>query len=349
MHAVSHEPYSSFLPDHERVRDRGLVTRMKRVGLHLPEESAWRPIMQAASVAGLDIGNSVKTVQQAKEMLHKKKDIMCTHLVSFPADPEDLPWFEEAYGDDLPKRLAETQAISTDVKLRKDKSSSKSSSSLVNPKAIDLDMGTSAEEEMRRLRMMFQMGMQMMWGVSANPSASGSAGPDWMNMGPPTKKAKALPPGPADQPDAAAAAAQPAIADCPSKAAEPTAAAAATTKEAEPSAPKHSVLLGTDGLEEPEDESPENSLKKPAAAAAKAKGGGKAVKKRPAASAAQASASGQPGKSIYGIERDRFKESFKGEDWESAWRLSRECQEVLAKMTHGERKKRRLDHLWRGK
>lgn len=211
MHAVSHEPYSSFLPDHERVRDRGLVTRMKRVGLHLPEESAWRPIMQAASVAGLDIGNSVKTVQQAKEMLHKKKDIMCTHLVSFPADPEDLPWFEEAYGDDLPKRLAETQAISTDVKLRKDKSSSKSSSSLVNPKAIDLDMGTSAEEEMRRLRMMFQMGMQMMWGVSANPSASGSAGPDWMNMGPPTKKAKALPPGPADQPDAAAAAAQPAI------------------------------------------------------------------------------------------------------------------------------------------
>lgn len=305
--------------------------------------------MQAASVAGLDIGNSVKTVQQAKEMLHKKKDIMCTHLVSFPADPEDLPWFEEAYGDDLPKRLAETQAISTDVKLRKDKSSSKSSSSLVNPKAIDLDMGTSAEEEMRRLRMMFQMGMQMMWGVSANPSASGSAGPDWMNMGPPTKKAKALPPGPADQPDAAAAAAQPAIADCPSKAAEPTAAAAATTKEAEPSAPKHSVLLGTDGLEEPEDESPENSLKKPAAAAAKAKGGGKAVKKRPAASADQASASGQPGKSIYGIERDRFKESFKGEDWESAWRLSRECQEVLAKMTHGERKKRRLDHLWRGK
>eukprot|EP00438_Fugacium_kawagutii_P028782 Skav214374 [mRNA] locus=scaffold1789:24432:28522:+ [translate_table: standard] len=61
------------------------------------------------------------------------------------------------------------------------------------------------------------------------------------------------------------------------------------------------------------------------------------------------STSGVFGKSIYGLERDRFKKNFRGSgSWEEAWRRSKECQSVLAKMSAAERAKRRLSHLYKG-
>lgn len=52
------------------------------------------------------------------------------------------------------------------------------------------------------------------------------------------------------------------------------------------------------------------------------------------------------GKSIYGLERDKFRAAHGGTPKESqaAWLNSEECQQVLEKMSEAERKKRRLEH-----
>ena len=52
---------------------------------------------------------------------------------------------------------------------------------------------------------------------------------------------------------------------------------------------------------------------------------------------------------LYGLARDKFKASFGGDAWEEAWQSSKECQNVLSKMSKPERVKRRLDHLYKGK
>lgn len=97
---------------------------------------------------------------------------------------------------------------------------------------------------------------------------------------------------------------------------------------------------------------------KPAASKGKAKAlaseKSKPVKKSAAkttsASKGTGSQSGVHGKSIYGLARDKFKSEFKGKaaDWEAAWKKSKACQQVLSKMSHAERVKRGLDHLWKG-
>ena len=84
---------------------------------------------------------------------------------------------------------------------------------------------------------------------------------------------------------------------------------------------------------------------KAASSKAKAASEPKAMK-----SSAAASSSGIKGKSIYGVERDAFKAAWtKDGSWEEGWKASKECQTVLAKMSHSERVKRRLDHLYKGK
>ena len=52
---------------------------------------------------------------------------------------------------------------------------------------------------------------------------------------------------------------------------------------------------------------------------------------------------------MYGLARDKFKASFGGDAWEEAWQSSKECQNVLSKMSKPERVKRRPDHLYKAK
>ena len=76
----------------------------------------------------------------------------------------------------------------------------------------------------------------------------------------------------------------------------------------------------------------------------------KSAPKTKSASKGSGSQSHVRGKSIYGLARDKFKSEFKGKaaDWEAAWKKSKACQQVLSKMSHAERVKRRLDYLWKG-
>ena len=65
-----------------------ITTRMKRIGLHLPTEQTWRPIMQAAQTAGMEVGNEknqVDFIRDLKACLHKKKDRVESHLIEFPS------------------------------------------------------------------------------------------------------------------------------------------------------------------------------------------------------------------------------------------------------------------------
>ena len=92
-----------------------------------------------------------------------------------------------------------------------------------------------------------------------------------------------------------------------------------------------------------------SKAKAEATTAAKAKASSSKAKTKPKAKAASATCSGIKGKSIYGLARDKFKASFSGDAWEEAWQSSKECQNVLSKMSKAERVKRKLDHLYKGK
>jgi hypothetical protein len=180
-----------------------ITTRMKRVGLHLPTEQSWRPIMQAAQVAGMDVGNEknqVDLIKDLKAALHKKKDLVETHLVEFPSRPQELAWFAAAYDEaDGPRALDEREVISKDMTLRGSKKAARAPSSS-NPKSQTLQLVPNEDAEIQHLR---RMGMAMQWAFgmmqSEHPDALGSA-PGFRSMGP-AKRQKALTMG--DAPSAA--------------------------------------------------------------------------------------------------------------------------------------------------
>lgn len=61
------------------------------------------------------------------------------------------------------------------------------------------------------------------------------------------------------------------------------------------------------------------------------------------------SSSGVPGKSIFGLAKNKYKAAYKGgQNWEDAWKACKQCQDVLSQMSRTERVKRRLDHLYKG-
>ena len=74
-----------------------MALRLVKIGLHLPHESSWRVVLQAAQVAGLDVGDAraqLNVVKELKRLVHKKPVLVQTHLVTFPPKPSELPWFD---------------------------------------------------------------------------------------------------------------------------------------------------------------------------------------------------------------------------------------------------------------
>lgn len=176
---------------------------MVKIGLHLPHESSWRVVLQAAQVAGLDVGDAksqVNVLKDLKRLVHKKPAIIQTHLVTFPPKPSDLEWYGSAYADSPPKALDEQECMMQNMTLRKSKAEVKSD----NPKAHTLHVPPAGHIAQQNVDMnMMMMGMWSMFNQFAgrNPDASGSA-EAFAGMGlRPGKRQKAL----CDVPTAAAA------------------------------------------------------------------------------------------------------------------------------------------------
>ena len=248
--------------------------------------------MQAAQVAGMDVGNDknqVDLIKDLKASLHKKKDIVETHLVEFPSRPQELAWFAAAYDEaDGPRALDEREVISKDMTLRGSKKAARAPSSS-NPKSQTLQLVPNEDAEIQHLR---RMGMAMQWAFgmmqSEHPAALGSA-PGFRSMGP-AKRQKALtmgdapsaagPPVPAVQTlalkdvEANAAAAKDDAAPSAAGGAEP-----AVTKQVE----AQDALLETPAvlLTPPEDDKT-TALKRPAASSESVKQHAP-IKKKPAA------------------------------------------------------------------
>ena len=248
--------------------------------------------MQAAQVAGMDVGNDknqVDLIKDLKASLHKKKDIVETHLVEFPSRPQELAWFAAAYDEaDGPRAVDEREVISKDMTLRGSKKAARAPSSS-NPKSQTLQLVPNEDAEIQHLR---RMGMAMQWAFgmmqSEHPDALGSA-PGFRSMGP-AKRQKALtmgdapsaagPPVPAVQTlalkdvEANAAAAKDDAAPSAAGGAEP-----AVTKQVE----AQDALLETPAvlLTPPEDDKT-TALKRPAASSESVKQHAP-IKKKPAA------------------------------------------------------------------
>ena len=108
------------------------MSRLQKVGLHLPKEQTWGKILQAAQAAGLQVEDEAASVaikRRLKHSLQKRPVLVSSHRVSFPIHPQDLPWFKEAYGDELPHDLDEATVMTKSVKLRKSKGGASASSS----------------------------------------------------------------------------------------------------------------------------------------------------------------------------------------------------------------------------
>lgn len=98
------------------------MSRLQKVGLHLPKEQTWGKILQAAQAAGLQVEDEAASVAIKRRLKHshQKRPVLV---------PQDLPWFKEAYGDELPHNLDEATVMTKSVKLRKSKGGASASSS----------------------------------------------------------------------------------------------------------------------------------------------------------------------------------------------------------------------------
>ena len=233
-----------------------ITTRMKRVGLHLPVEQSWRAIMQAAQAAGMDVGTEKQQVDLIKDLkasLHRKKDLVETHLVEFPSRPQELAWFGVAYDEaDGPQALDEREVMAKEMTLRSSKKAAKAAPP--NPKSQTLQLGTTEDAEMQQMR---RIGMAMQWAFgmmphSEHPDATGSA-PGFRTVGP-AKRQKALTMGEGAGAPSAPAAEEPAQRALKDAEEQPEAA-----PEAVPEKPEAAAVL----LETPEEVS--LHMKRPAA------------------------------------------------------------------------------------
>ena len=158
---------------------RGIATRMQRVGLHLPFERCWGPIVKAAAACGLEVRDhmdSLHIVRDLKTRLKDKHVIVDTHLTEFPDDPRRLEWFATAYAaDDQPTSVQEAEIMKQSVSLR---SSSKACKDSATTQVSVVDKRSSMPSmpfmpSMEQYWSCMQMHMQQMMGV--HPFASGSA------------------------------------------------------------------------------------------------------------------------------------------------------------------------------
>lgn len=155
---------------------RGIATRMQRVGLHLPFERCWRPIVKAAAACGLEVRDhmdSLHIVRDLKTRLKDKHVIVDTHLTEFPDDPRRLEWFATAYAaDDQPTSVQEAEIMKQSVSLRSSSKACKDSAT-TQVSVVDKRSSMPFMPSMEQYWSCMQMHMQQMMGV--HPFASGSA------------------------------------------------------------------------------------------------------------------------------------------------------------------------------
>ena len=164
-----------------------------KVGLHLPHESTWRVVLQAAQVAGLQVGDvksQVSIVKELKRLVHRKQVIVQTHLTTFPVKPTELEWFDRAYQDSPPKPLDEQACMMMSVTLRTSKAEVKDQ----NPKALSLHAHSDTPQQSMDANMNMMMKMWQMFNAfaSVKSDATGAAGAFADINLRPTKRQKAL-------------------------------------------------------------------------------------------------------------------------------------------------------------
>ena len=163
---------------------------MIRVGMHMPAELTWRPVLQAAQIAGLEVGdetNQVGLVRELKRKLKSRAPLVNRHLVNFPEQPEELPWFAEAYGaEDPPKKLDEAACLRQGMVLRESHSNVRKSELPTKRKlAMDGAASSASSSAMQQVPPeMVNMFGPMMFAAMAQAAQAAQAGgmPDALGL-----------------------------------------------------------------------------------------------------------------------------------------------------------------------